>query len=281
MNNAAVIEAITYLILGLNLYITYKGLNDYAFRGKNIFNPTAILAHKEYHRMVMSGFMHGGWMHFAFNMIALTSFARALGFMASWEFLVIYFGSLLAGNALALYVHRNHSDYRAWGASGAVSGVVLAYILISPDSTLRLFFFIPMKSWLFGVLYILFSIYGTKKQVGNIGHDAHLGGAIFGVLLCALFYPGYVQQSPWLFTALTVPTIVFLYLIIKRPEMLMIDGYTKYRVKRFKEDLKQRNTLTEEEELNQLVEKVGKKGVKGLSRKEKERLDELSKKLSD
>ena len=105
----------------------------------------------------------------------------------------MYFGSLLVGSLLSLYFHKNEYHYSAVGASGAVSGIIYSAILLQPGMNLYMFFIpIPIPAYIFGIGYLLYSIYGMKNRIGNIGHDAHFGGAIGGYLITLIL-------SPWLF----------------------------------------------------------------------------------
>ena len=162
------------IILIITALVTYKGFKDFQYRDKYIFHVDAILRKKEYGRLFSSGFLHANWIHFGFNMIALISFSLSLEivFGIPW-FIFIYVISLLGGSLLSLYIHRNHGDYRALGASGAISGIVLSSIILFPDSKIS-FIFIPIgfSSWIFGLLFILISIFGIKSQTDNIGHEA-------------------------------------------------------------------------------------------------------------
>ena len=114
------------------------------------FHVDKILINKEYRRLLSSGFLHVNWLHFAFNMIALASFSLSLEHLLGLQkFILLYFCSLIGGNLLALYIHRNHGDYRAVGASGAISGVVLASIILFPEGEISLIL-LPygIKSWI-------------------------------------------------------------------------------------------------------------------------------------
>jgi membrane associated rhomboid family serine protease len=124
-------------------------------------------------------------------------------------FVIIYVVSLLAGNLLAYYFHKDEPHYSAIGASGAVMGVLYSAILFYPDMGLYLFFIpIPIPAWLFGMAYLLYSIYGMKNRVGNIGHDAHIGGAVGGYALTLFFAPYLFQTSLWIVLLLAVPLII-------------------------------------------------------------------------
>src|ERR1044072_8305032 len=112
-------------VLLVTCFISYKGMTDPRYFARYSFQIDGILVHKEYKRLISSGFLHSGWMHFIFNMLAMYSFSAPLeSALGIGPLLGLYFGSLMGGNLLALYIHRNHADYTAVGASGAVSGMV-------------------------------------------------------------------------------------------------------------------------------------------------------------
>ena len=137
-------------------------------------------------------------MHLFFNMFALFTFGSFLerffienfgSFEGSLYFFLIYFISLLSGSILTVIFHYNNPLYVAVGASGAVSGIVFSYIIFFPTSMLYVFF-IPMPAYLFAFLWIGFSVYGMKSKLGNIGHEAHLGGAIGGFISTLILVDG-------------------------------------------------------------------------------------------
>lgn len=260
---------------------SYKGFQDWAFREKYIFDVDKILIKKEYYRLLSSSFLHGSWFHLGFNLIALLSFSGSVEFLFGWwQFLFIYFGSVLGADALALYFHRNHGDYRALGASGGVSGIVMASVIADPFGKIG-FIGIPVgiDSWIFGVLYVIVTIIAIKRSNDNIGHEAHLGGAITGVLLAVLFKPHLFLERIWLISAILIPALIFLWLMVTNPAFSLLKDNWGFKRKR-KSNLKvshKKQKLTKEEELNLLLNKIKKKGLGGLSKREKQRLDELSK----
>ncbi len=267
-------------VLGILLLVftglfTYKGLTDRVYYERYLFEVDGILLRKEYTRLISSGFLHVGWLHFGFNMIALMSFSDEIErLMGGPKFLILYFGSLIGGNLLALYLHRNHWNYRAVGASGAISGVIMSFIIFHPNSEIG-FILIPfqLKSWIFGLLFVVVSIFGIKSQGDNIGHEAHLGGAIVGVLLTICLSPAVLLEKGWIILAILLPSFVFLYWVIRNPEILMIQEYWGFNTK----DLWKNSRMqpTKEEEMNQLLDKIRKNGIKSLSKKERDRLKEL------
>lgn len=271
-------SVIGFAILIFTGLVTYQGFREYAYLNKYIFDVDRILIDKEYYRLFSSGFLHGSWLHFGFNMIALMSFSYSLEiFFGLGKFTLLYFGSMLGASLLSLYIHRNHGDYRALGASGAISGVIFSSIIMFPDHNIS-FVIIPLeiKSWVLGLLFVAVSILGIKKQSDNIGHEAHLGGAITGVLITLLIKPAVLQENLWLVLAILVPCFFFLVLVIRNPAVLMIENYwgetlRKPQLKREKVETKK----SREEELNYLLEKIKRVGLRGLAEAEKKRLEEL------
>ena len=122
---------------------------------------------------------------------------------------------MVGGNLLALFFHRNNPIYSAVGASGGVSGVLFASIVILPKMMLGIFFVIPMPAWLFAILYLGYSVYGVQKQLGNIGHEAHLGGAVVGLVAPIIFYPEIFSQNQWYILGMMVPIAALLILAVR------------------------------------------------------------------
>jgi membrane associated rhomboid family serine protease len=199
------------LIIIANILVSMKGLKDSAFLEKYKFQIGHIISGEKI-RLLTSGFLHVDYMHLGFNMYALYLFGGIVsGMMGIFNFLIIYFISLLAGNLYTLKYHRDEPYYSAVGASGAVSGIVYAAILLYPGMSLYLFFIpIPIPGYVFGVGYLLYSIYGMKKQIGNIGHSAHLGGAIGGFAFTLLLNPSLFALNKMMVILLSIPIILLL-----------------------------------------------------------------------
>ncbi|KIX20031.1 protease [Flavobacterium sp. 316] len=200
------------VIIGITALVSYKGFNDFDFFRKYEFHIGSIRAGEQI-RMITSGFLHGDIMHLAFNMITLYFFAPyVLANLGDVYFLYVYFGSMIAGSLLTLYLHKNDYSYRAIGASGAVMGVIYSAILLNPNMTLGLYFIIPIPGYLFGIGYLLYSIYGMKAKRDNIGHTAHFGGAIGGYLITLMREPALLQTNTKMVILLTIPIIVLFYM---------------------------------------------------------------------
>jgi membrane associated rhomboid family serine protease len=170
--------------------------------------PYQIVHQHRYYQMVTSAFLHANLMHLFFNMFALFTFGFTLeaffvelygDLEGSLYFFLIYVISLMTGSVLTVLLKRNDPKYVAVGASGAVSGVVFSYVIFEPTSQIFVFF-IPMPAYIFALLWIGFSLYGMKTKLGNIGHEAHLGGAVGGVIATFILIQGSFQLFMSYFT---------------------------------------------------------------------------------
>ena len=195
-------------IIVANVLISYKGFNDLAFFRKYEFHVGSIRSGEQI-RMLSSGFLHADIMHLAFNMLTLYFFApTVIAYLGGFSFILVYFGSLIFGSLLTMMFHKNDYSYRAVGASGAVTGVLYSAILLEPNSNVDLYFFIRMPAYVFGIAYLLYSIYGMKAKNDNIGHTAHFGGAVGGYLITLIKYPSLFQDQTFMVILLAIPIII-------------------------------------------------------------------------
>lgn len=205
--------SITTIIIAITALVTYVGLSNPTFFDKFKFNISGIKAGEQY-RMITSGFLHADWFHFAFNMFSFWSFANFLiQEFSTINFLLIYFGSMVIGSLLTYYIHKEEPYYSAIGASGAVMGIIYCAILLYPENSILLFGAIPVPGYIFAFLYLAYSIYGMKGQYDNIGHTAHLGGAIGGLLFTLLLRPDLFETRLLFIAILLVPIAVLIYLV--------------------------------------------------------------------
>jgi membrane associated rhomboid family serine protease len=206
--NTDIYSVIIFIIIGINVLVSYKGFNDQLFFRKYDFHIGGIRA-GEHYRMFTGAFLHADVMHLIFNMLTLYFFAPVVMYQLGIPaFLAIYALSLLAGNLLTFAFHKNDYWYRAIGASGAVTGVLYSSILLYPDMTLELYFFIPIKAYIFGIGYMLYSIYGMKAKNDNIGHVAHFGGAIGGYIFTLIKRPDMFYNNTLMVILLAMPIVV-------------------------------------------------------------------------
>lgn len=199
------------LIIIVNVLVSIKGFNDRIFFDKYKFQIGAIKRGEKI-RILSSAFLHVDFLHLILNMYVLYVFAPQLILnLGVIKFLIIYVGSLFAGNLFTLSFHKDELYYSAVGASGAVAGVIYAAILLNPSMKLIMFPLpIPIPGYIFGIGYLLYSIYGMKKQIGNVGHSAHLGGAIGGYGLTLLVFPEIFLHNLTTVILLGVPIVLLL-----------------------------------------------------------------------
>lgn len=269
------------LIIIINIIISYKGFRDEYFFARYAFDVDGILRLKQYDRLISSGFLHINRTHLFFNMLALFLFSSNLDpLLSNQAYLAIYFASLAGGNLLSLWLHRHHGDYTAIGASGAVSGIIFAAIALNPNMRIGLFllpFHIP--GWLFGIGYVLYSIYGIRSDRDNIGHDAHLGGAIVGMLTAVLFQPSSIIYNYTTILVILLPAFFFLYMVLRHPHILLVDNlhFKKHRKGDLTIDDRYNSArVIREQEIDGLLEKIHRNGLRSLTRKERKTLEDNS-----
>ncbi len=178
-------------IFVITLITSIRAFSDADLKYKFIFNPYRMLREKQWQMILTHGLIHGGWVHLGFNMLAYYFFAFPLErLIGHWQFALLYMLSLAAGCIPGLVRHRDDSWYNAVGASGAISAVLLSVVLFVPEMGIGLLF-IPgsIPGWIFALLFLGFSFIASLRNWGNIGHDAHLFGAIAGMIITVLLRP--------------------------------------------------------------------------------------------
>ena len=201
-------NSVAILIIGLNIFFSYRGFSDRIFFNKYNFSPLSIKRGEKI-RYISSGFLHVDTTHLIVNMFTLYFFVDAVIFrVGEINFLIIYLTSLIFGNWLTYRFNSNNINYSAVGASGAVMGIVYSAILLNPEMTL-FFFILPMPGYLFGLGYLFYSIYSMKKVNDNIGHEAHLGGAIAGFFSTIFISPAIVLTNLFTVLILLIPIVYF------------------------------------------------------------------------
>lgn len=199
----------TIAIIAANILVSIRGFGNSSFFDRYKFSINAIQAGQK-DRMFTSGFLHVDISHLFFNMFTLYFFADVvISWFGPGKFLIIYLISLLGGSLLALFFHKDEPYYSAVGASGAVTGILYAAILLNPDMQLGIMFIpIPLPAYVLGIAYLLYSIYGMKSRLGNIGHTAHFGGAVGGYATTLLFKPELFVTDTFIVIVLAIPIII-------------------------------------------------------------------------
>jgi membrane associated rhomboid family serine protease len=206
-------------LIAINVIISFKGFNDLSFFRKYQFHVGSIRSGEQI-RMISSGFLHVDLGHLAFNMLSLYFFAPVVyGILNNFSFVLIYFASLIFGSLLTMIFHKDDYSYSAVGASGAVMGIIYSAILLDPSLDIYFFFIpIPIPGYIFGIGYLLYSIYGMKAKSDNIGHTAHFGGAIGGYLFTLMKKPSLFVDNTFMVVILAIP-IIILFVMAKRGKL--------------------------------------------------------------
>lgn len=175
----------TILVSIYTLYFNRKLLD------RLILHPWSVVRQKKYHLVITSSFVHADLMHLMFNMITFYYFAFYLEvIIGSLNFLILYFGAMIVSDISTIIKHRNDYDYRSLGASGAISGVLFSFIMFTPTTPLYILFIpIGIPAFVFGPLYLLYCWWASKKSMDYINHEAHLWGAVAGVIITAILEP--------------------------------------------------------------------------------------------
>lgn len=184
---------LTYALIAVTVVVSWLAFDRPRLLDRLILWPPAIDRKKQYDRLLTHGFIHADWSHLLFNMITLYFFGRAIERVISQligplGFLLFYLSAIVIAILPTYLRHRHDPHYRSLGASGAVSAVLFAFILLQPW-TLIFVFFLPMPAILYAVAYVGYSFWMDKRGGDNINHSAHLSGAIYGVLFMLLMEP--------------------------------------------------------------------------------------------
>ena len=162
--------------------------------GKMMLHPYSVSKGKYLYTLITSGLIHKDYMHLIFNMLSFYFFAFQLeGIIGHWQFAVLYVLSLMLSDLPSVIKHKNDFWYHSLGASGAISAVIFSYILFSPMSKMMIIPIpIPIPAIIFGVLYLVYCTYASKHSQDAINHDAHLFGALSGLAITIILFPGVV-----------------------------------------------------------------------------------------
>ena len=195
----------TTLIIIITVIISLLAWQNKALFNRLIFYPPAV-TRGQWDRFVTHGFIHADSMHLLFNMFTLYFFGRAIEglyrqFLFGYGFVIFYVAAIIV--AMIPSYLKNNASYLSLGASGGVSAVLFAFILLAPWETLYLFAIVPIPAILFAVAYVAYSIYADRRGGSNINHMAHLWGGGFGIIATVILQP---QVLPHFINALLSPS---------------------------------------------------------------------------
>lgn len=187
---------ITLAIIIANVAFSMVGFSNDKFFRSYCLIVGDIVQKGQWYRVLSSGFLHVNQAHLLLNMLTLFFFGPylELKLLGPTGYILVYFLSLIAGGVWAVLENYKRLDYSAVGASGAVSGALISYCLFEPFSMIYLFMIIPMPAIVFGVAFVAYSAFASGNEKSRIGHEAHLGGAIAGLLVTAFLHPGIINN---------------------------------------------------------------------------------------
>jgi len=274
-------EPATLAVIVITSLVSWQVFQRSDLYERLLFSTDAVWRGRQFERLVTSGFIHGDWQHLIFNMLSFYFFASGIErWYGADTMLLVYFAGILGGNLLSLWLHRHHV-YRALGASGGVCGIIFASIFLLPGGQVRLLLLpIGIPAWLFAIGYIVASYYEMRQQRDNIGHDAHLGGAIIGLLMATALHPAIVRASPVLYAVVMGLAVLLFVHLLRHPLYL---PWTPRRRRSEPESHPRYTTrhLEDPREVDRLLEKVAAQGINSLSEDERKRLERYSNRLKD
>ncbi len=195
--------SLTFIIIILTVAVSWFAWRDASLLNRLILSPTRITVHREYYRLLTSGFIHADWNHLIFNMLTLFFFGEFVeqklvglfGPVAGQVYYALfYLLGIIVSDIPSYLKNRNNYGYAALGASGGVSSLLFGYVLIEPLNDICLYYVLCIPAFIFGLLYLGYSYIMAKRGMDNIGHDAHFYGSVFGLIFMAILVPGAVPN---------------------------------------------------------------------------------------
>lgn len=185
---APVSTIVFVLTIGFSLYALYK---DQSLLQKWVLHPYSMVRENKWYTLITSGLLHGDMMHLMFNMITFFFFAFQLeSIVGGLNFAIIYFGSMALSDVSTIIKQKDNPGYGALGASGAISGVLFSFILFEPTRSIYMMFIpIPIPAPVFAIFYLIYCYYAARNSQDFINHDAHLWGALAGIVITIALIP--------------------------------------------------------------------------------------------
>ena len=191
---------VTWILIGVNALVSLMYMQNQQFKARFMFNAYAIKYRNEWWRWFTGAFLHADMMHLFFNMMTLYFFGPYIEnafnhpvlfgpLKGSLMYFLMYISAIPVSSTFSYFKHKNNPYYNALGASGAVSAIVYSFILLNPMENIYMFAAIPIPCWMYGILYLVISWALARRNIGNIGHDAHFFGSVYGLIFPLVFFP--------------------------------------------------------------------------------------------
>ncbi len=203
--------SITIVLICITVALSFYAFNKPELIGQLMLNPYRIRVDRQYYRFISSGFIHKDHSHLLWNMVAFYFFGTAVESAFSYLFdeagiycyIFFYLSAIVVADIPTYFKEKNNADYNTLGASGGVGAVIFVFILLQPIQSICIYFALCMPGFVFGIGYMAYTYYQGRKAKDNINHDAHLYGALYGLVFCGLAYPRsiplfYEQVSNWI-----------------------------------------------------------------------------------
>ncbi|MEP6673604.1 MAG: rhomboid family intramembrane serine protease [Ferruginibacter sp.] len=183
---------VTYTILAITVLVSLVAFNNEELKNNCLFYPYAMTSPSQYYRFFSHGLIHADYIHLFFNMFTLYSFGKAAEYLlfSKTEYIILYVSALVASSLFDFIKNKHNPRYAALGASGAVSAIIFSTLILDPWAKgVAIFGVIAIPNIIFAVLYLFYCAYMSKRGRDNIGHNAHMWGAIYGFAFTALLNP--------------------------------------------------------------------------------------------
>lgn len=242
---------------------------------RNMFGIREILAEKQFRRILTSAFFHADWMHLFLNMLSLYLFGTLIElYLGPGRFLLVYFAAVIGGSLLSLWIHRQH-EYHAYGASGGVCGIIFSFVCLFPGASIGSFPLpLPIPAWLYAILFFIGSAIALRRQSDNIGHDAHLGGAVIGMWTTVALEPDVLRTNLTVVSSVSVLAVLLFVYLVWSPLWMP----SKKLLPRRNQTPNARPASNPEAEMDAILEKIAKTGIESLTPREKSILKSVSEK---
>ncbi|MFZ6051503.1 rhomboid family intramembrane serine protease [Halocola ammonii] len=218
---------ITLIITGITVLVSWRAFNNQELLLKFMMNPYQVKHRKQYYRILSHGLIHADFIHLLFNMYIFYMFGQMLEPIFTQEevfqrvlpgtpwwgsaagvafYILLYVGAVAFATLPSLKNHSDNPNYNSLGASGAVSAILMAFIVFLPTYPLSLFFIIPMPAFVAGAVFFIAEYYLKKSRMTNIAHDAHIWGGLFGLVFITVlkpqvwvrFFSQVLEYIPWI-----------------------------------------------------------------------------------